>query len=499
MSDFTLTIHNSYCAISQGIPQHIEQTVEKILTYQNDIKAEEANIFYRMKMLKKFGVKKKKTETSEDARARAKKQMKDYQDQLKALKDSEWVCWYQNRQFPTGLKNIVCDVLDAVKANYTINDQRIKPKPYAILPWNNKPFEPRYYQKEAIDLSLSEGRGVVESAVGTGKSLMMAYVIKELSVNTLVVVPSRGLLQQIYNDFTIWFGSSAVQMVDSQKVRRGDSLQPIRIITIQSLAALQKSGDLGLLIGDVDAMFLDEFHHAGSSSYTNLLPEIGHIYHRFGFTGTFLRNDNKILDLWGFLSTKLYSYPAWKAIKEGYLTPLTVITHNLAGKRKMKYQKEYDENYCGNQDLLEEVRSICTNYQTEQILILVNKKDKSGKIIHEYLNALGIANSYISGDDDKQVITDTISDFNDLKIRIMVGSTVISEGIDVRSTDHLINCQGGKSPINVVQSTGRAVRLFKGKTMAYRHDFNFIGTKFLSKHFASTIETLKRNFEPKIL
>lgn len=497
MSNFTVTIKNSFCSMSDNIPVDIENTIIKILTYQNDIQAEKAGIFYRMKMLKKFGVKRKKDESLDDAKFRARKQMNVYQKQLKDLEASEWVCWYQNRTFPTGHINIVLDVLNAMKANFTVNDQRLKPKPYAILPWNNTPFEPRYYQKEVIDLCISEGRGVVESAVGTGKSLMMAYIVKDLSVNTLIVVPSRGLLQQIYNDFAVWFGSSAVQMIDSKKVRQSNDLKPIRIVTIQSMAALQKSGDIGLLLNDIDALFLDEFHHAGSSSYTNLLPEIGHIYHRYGFTGTFLRNDNKILDLWGFLSTKLYSYPAWKATQEGFLTPLTVVTHSLVGKKKMKYQKEYDENYCGNLELLESILSICHENEGQQILILVNKKDKSGKIIHEYLSAFNIENSYISGDDDKEVITETIESFNNLEFKILIGSSVIGEGIDVRSTDHLLNCQGGKSEIAIVQSTGRCVRLFKGKTMAYRHDFCFVNTKFLKKHFDMTMDVLKRNFEPE--
>lgn len=499
MSRFTVTISNSYCSVSSTIPHDVEQTIIKILTYQNDIQAEKANIFYRMKMLKKFGVKRKKDETLEQARSRAKTQMSNYQKQLKDLEATEWVCWYQNRTFPTGHKNIVLDVLNAINADFEIIDKRIKPKPYNIMPWNNKPFKPRYYQKDMIDLGMNEGRGVFESAVGTGKSLIMAYLTKKLSVNTLIVVPSRGLLQQIYNDFSIWFGTSAVQMIDSQKVRQGNDLKMIRIVTVQSLAALQKSGDLGLLIDDIDALFLDEFHHAGSASYTNLLPEINHIYHRFGFTGTFLRNDNKILDLWGFLSNKLYSYPAWKAIEEGFLTPLTVITHNMIGKPKRQYQKEYDENYCGNQDLLEKVRDICVQNSDDQILILVNKKDKSGKIIHEFLTALGIDNKYISGDDDKEIISETISDFNDLKIRVLIGSTVIGEGIDVRSTDHLIQCQGGKSEINCVQSTGRAVRLFKGKSMAYVHDFYFDGTKFMAKHWKARQDIFKRNFEPEFL
>lgn len=482
-------MENSFCRLSGNVPPHVHDTLTKVLTYQNDIAAEKGMLFGKLQYFKRLNNRPK------------------YEAVLaliKKLEATEWVCWYKQGTFPTGHLNIVFDVLKALNVPYDVEDLRPKPKPYLDLSWVNVPYKPRYYQKDVIDLCLDAGRGVIESAVGTGKSLMMTYIIQQLAVNSLIVVPSRGLLEQMSRDLTVWFGEDKVQVVDSAKIRKGIALKAIRVITIQSMAALQKSGDLHLLVNDIDALFLDEFHHAGSASYTNLLPDIDHIYYRFGFTGTFMRNDSKILDLWGFLSTKLYSYPAWKAIAEGFLTPLKVVTHTIAGKKGGRgkgsaYQKEYDANYCGNVELLESVLNICMNNPEDQILILVNKKDKAGKIFHEYLKACGIDNAYISGDDKKEVIGSTITSFNEKKIRVLIGSSVIGEGIDVRSTDRLVLCQGGKSEISVVQATGRGVRLYPGKILAFVHDFKFTGTKFMNKHYDQRINVLKRNFEPTFM
>lgn len=479
-----LVVNNSFCLVEEA-PAEVGEAIKKILTYQNDVGAEKAQVFYQMKMAKRYN---------------NRKQYAMCMKKLKAIEANEWVCWYRDNAFPTGHLNIVKDLLGALKQKYDIVDERDVPGPSLILNWNNKPYEPRYYQKEMIELGLKTGRGVFESAVGTGKSLVMTYLIKELSVNSLVVVPSRGLLQQLYEDFSVWFGKGKVQMIDSAKVRRGSSLKPIRITTIQSLAALQKSGDLENLMSDVEALFLDEFHHAGSASYTNLLDSIDHIYYRFGFTGTFLRNDSKSLDMWGFLSNKLYSYPAWKAIEEGFLTPIQVKVHELGGIKSRNYQKEYDANYCGAGELLERVLDIVTSAgDSEQILILVSKKDKAGKIIHELLNNYNIDNAYISGDDKKEVINKTIEAFNEKEVKVLIGSSVIGEGIDVRSTDHLIMCQGGKSEIVVVQATGRAVRLYPGKKVATVHDFHFTNTKYMEKHFKQRLNIYERNFQPKFL
>lgn len=489
-----LTINNSFC-ILKGASSEVNDVITKVLTYQNDIEGEKGQLFNRMRMLKQYGPKKKPNESEEQRQARGRKTMGLYQKQLKELEANEWVCWYSNGVFPTGHLDIVITTLTQCKCQYDITDNRVKPTQDFIPNWNNKPFEPRYYQENMIKLGLKQGRGVFESAVGTGKSLIMAYLVKELAVNSLIIVPSRGLSDQLYNDFVLWFGKAKVQIIDTKAVRSGKLLKPIRIVTIQSLASLQKSGELSNLISDINAIHVDEIHHAGAKSYVNLLSEMGHIYYRFGYTGTFLRNDAKILDMWGFLSTVLYKYPAHLAIQEGYLTPLTVCQYTLKGKRSPKYQKEYDNNYCGGQELMQCVYNICTSVDVNnQILILVNRKDKSGKLIHEMLNQLNISNSYVSGDNKKEEITEMISNFNEKKIRILIGSSVVGEGIDVRSTDHLIMAQGGKSEITMVQATGRVIRLFEGKLMAYVHDFNFSNTRFMGKHYSQRMEIYERNF-----
>ena len=279
----------------------------------------------------------------------------------------------------------------------------------------------------------------------------------------------------------MWFGGKNVEIVNTSKVRKSKgNLKPIRVATVQSVASLQKSGEIDLLVGDVKALFVDEVHHSGSRTYTDLLDAIDHIYYRFGFTGTFLRNDSKQLDMFGFLSTKLFSYPAFRAIQEGFLTPLEVLCYNLNGKAHKQYQKEYDLNYCGSRELLQAVLEI-VEAERGQILILVDKKDKAGQVIHDYLSDRDIQSNYISGDNKKEEIYSSIEDFNNKDTRILIGSKVIGEGIDIRSTDHLIMCQGGKSEIAIVQAAGRVVRLFDNKKVAKIHDFNFTNSNYLIK------------------
>lgn len=494
----TLVVRNSYCNL-RNFPSDVLEGVNEVLTYQNDIEAEKIQLLKKLKYFKRFVDSDRK-----EIAAKARKMTGWIKKQLKELQENEFVHWLDGDRFPTGHLNIVKDVLEVLHPKYkTVDRRKLPEKKYNFI--LQEPFpEPRYYQHQMHEIGMQEGRGVFESAVGTGKSLVLMRLLLELGVKSLIVVPSKPLLNQLHKVLVEHFGPKQVIVLSSTSIASTAKLRklkkkPIMLINIGSLASINKKGEAQKILQDVNAVFIDEIHHAGSKSYTSLMDEMGDIYHRFGFTGTFLRNDSKTLDMWGFLSNKLYCYPAWKAIEEGFLTPLEVIVHSVKGIRKRNYQSEYKKNYCGGELILEKIHEIFTEYvkKGQQVLILVNRKDQAGLVIHEYLNELGLENTYISGDDDKEDIDDAIREFNDKEISILIGSSVIGEGIDIRSTDHLIMAQGGKSEIAIVQAVGRLARLFKDKLIGLLHDFRFLETKYMEKHLETRKQIYKRNFAPK--
>lgn len=474
--------------------------IDEILTYRNDIEAEKASLFKKMKFWKK------KTTSQSQVTARKARQMCGWiSKQIKDLEANEYVKWLKGDTFPTGHLSIVKDVLEIVYPKYETIDHRVVPDKKFDFVLCEEFHKPRYYQDEMHELGVSAGRGVFEAAVGSGKSLVLMRLLREFGVKSLIVVPSKPLMNQLKKALIKHFGRRNVIVVDSKKLSASKMRKlkkiPIRLINIQSMASLNKKGIIKDYIDDIDAIHIDEIHHAGSKSYTDLFPALEHVYYRFGFTGTFLRNDAKTLDMWGFLSNRLFTYPAFKAIEEGYLTPIEVIIHTLQGIGTKNYQREYKKNYCGGAELLGKIKEILTDYvkKNEQVLILVARKEQSGKIIHEFLEELGFENTYISGDDDKETIDEALEAFNNKTIRILVGSTVIGEGIDITSSDHLIMAQGGKSEIAIVQATGRLVRLYEGKLKGTLHDFRFLDTKYMEKHLKARKAIYKRVFAAKII
>lgn len=471
-------INNSYCQLS-GFSETILTQIRSKLTYTNEeVIMQKQMLYYQLK--------------------RAKGKLVYILKAKFAALGSDTTCWLdQDNKFPTGLLHIVKDVLKST--SYMLNDKRIKPESYNILRYQNVPDTLRYYQKEAVDEFLRKGRGVFQMAVGSGKTRIATEVIKQLAVNTLFVVPSSALLTQAFDIFVNAFGAKNVQKISTLDVKKSKKLKPVRVVTIQTLSSLHKQGLSEAILNDVDLFILDECHHSGSESFTKLLTSLQGIYYRLGLSGTYLRNDSKTLDLWGVSGEVIYDYNAAKATKEGYLTPVEFNIVPLRGKFAHSYQTEYKDNY-SSLEFLEAIHDTISNKipKDNQILILIERKAACGDLIYEFLKEKGISCTYMTGDNSKDEIKDSIENFNDKKIRILIGSQVFGEGCDIRSTTHLIMARGGKSEIAMTQAVGRAVRLYLNKKIATVWDFNFKFCKYLSKHLGLRVETYEKQFNGKI-
>lgn len=504
-----LIINNSICKFEGVSFEDLNPVMEQLLYYNEEAVHEKISMFGALKKFRKV------LSFQKDPKARQKIEwtIKKILYKIDKLAESEWVCLLKSdKTFPTGLLSRVQKVINETGLKIEIIDKRVKPQLNQRFEWYNKPFDLRYYQREMVDIAGKNERGVFVSSVGSGKSLIAEYIVMQKSVVTLMIVPSVGLLEQLGTDFLNGFGPLKVDILDAEKVRSKTNLKPIRLITIDSLRSLIKTNDISKLVHDVEMIMVDEIHHAASSSYVDLMPHIDHVYYRYGFSGTFTRNDSKLLDLWGVLSNVLYSYSPKQAIEDGYLTPPTFFVHSLEkaktkrtkGKKKKgadsQYKKEYESNYCGGAQILMKVADIVTEADEDDvILILVNQKDKAGKIFFRLLRDLDLDPVYVDGDSDKKYVKKVLEDFNKKKIRILIGSKVLGEGINIKPASVLINCQGNKSEIATVQAIGRGVRLFKGKDSLIVHDFRFKGTKYLEKHLEERLDIYERNFGGEII
>lgn len=475
----TLFISNSFTE-AKAFSTSDAKIIEETLTYDN------LEVIYLMTQIK--------IQISMAYRFKSFNRVTWLKQRLTELDSQIKICWFKKGSFPTGHLVLVVEALLKAGVDFELTDLRQNLAKNVKYPWVTPSPDLRHYQKAMLEMAKQTHRGVFEACVGSGKTLLAQHLVAEFKVPALILVPAKDLGVQLYESFVEYFGKSKVSLISTDK--KAAKMNPIRVCTIQTLTALKKKGLLKDFLKDLGLIYVDEIHHSGATTYLELLPYFDHIYYRFGGSGTFLRNDSKTLDMLGFLSGVLYSYSAAQATREGYLTPLEVTVHDLKGIKGSNYQNEYDRNFCDNEELLLALKNILTFHveKDAQVLILVGRKDRCGKLIHEFLKTVGIANDYVDGDSDRTDVKKSIKDFNAKKTKVLIGSSILGEGIDIRSTAHLIMCQGGKSEIAVTQAIGRAIRLYPGKKVANVHDFNWLGTKYLQKHLKIRLEIYEKNF-----
>lgn len=74
-----------------------------------------------------------------------------------------------------------------------------------------KGIEFRDYQKEFIDVALKEGRGVLQSATGTGKSIIIAGIMSAFSQEKILfLVHTQDLVTQMKKDLVKFFGKEDI-------------------------------------------------------------------------------------------------------------------------------------------------------------------------------------------------------------------------------------------------------------------------------------------------
>jgi superfamily II DNA or RNA helicase len=377
---------------------------------------------------------------------------------------------YVNKEFPTGLLSKVVKLLEIHKLQFVICDNRIIPTTCKIKYNLKESFPPlRYYQKAANRLAVERGRGIIVKPTGTGKTMTIAKMIWELGVKTLVITPSKAITDNMIDTLVKYFGKGQVQKLTTKL----PILKNINVVNIQALVKLPPH-----IFADIDAVFIDEFHHAAAETYQEInLNHLKNVYYRLGLTATNFRNDGADLGLEGVLSEVIYEYTIQQAIQDGFLVkPKFFITDTIA-EPYFNYQAEYKEGIVNNELRNLEISDIAKEHSNDSVLILVQQVEHG-----ELLKKLIKEAEFLHGQEKDVIRQRIMNDYRDGKVKCLIGTSVIGEGVDLPCAKILIMAGGGKAKSQIMQNIGRVLRPYPGKEEAIIYDFTDEGSNHLSEH-----------------
>lgn len=381
-------------------------------------------------------------------------------------------------------------------------------------------IELRDYQLEAIKKALIRKRCILQLSTGSGKSFIMCGIIKilkEINDNkfptTIVLEPTTRLKSEMIKTFE-FAGIDIVDYSDNRKIIKNC----VNITHPTSLNNdLEKDSNI---LEDVEVLFGDEGHHFKSNQYGTSALNCPNLIYSIAMSASAIDQKNvgklNILDYnieeiqtIGITGPLAYNVTADNMIDKGTLAkPCLIVMENQADEpipdpmlnvnnwhvlSKYRLQSERRTNK------IVQVAGFF-NSKERKSLILVNKKEWAENIaiklfeegIEEFRLSFGggVFLKY-NGEKFEKDKEDVFQEYKDGKIKILIGTQHLIEGIDIPSLDVIILPAIGKSERIQVQSCGRALRISKTGNMAYIVDFNDFRDPVLNYQFRTRLKRYK--------
>lgn len=403
-----------------------------------------------------------------------------------------YISLYQQRggTFPGGLMVRAAARLQELGVNVDIEDRSQPPLAEPKLAGGqltNIDFRP--YQKDACDRAVAAKRGVFDAATGTGKTEIMAEMIRRLECRSLIIVASRDLVWQTIRRFQgtereaarLSFPNAAQ---DALYGIVGDDVESPGLITVALYQTLvrrleEEPEETREWLASFDALHLDECHRAPAKTWwavVNACPA----YWRFGYSATPFKSDPITeLKLVGATGEIFYAFAVKEAVKEGWLTEPFVITVDprfpaLADEDEdSRYIDSYRDGiveHAGRNRLIAEIAKGTSEKWGVPTLILV-QWIAHGRRIKQALREIGVRVEFISGHASTEQRLRIMESLRDGRITCAISTTIFDEGVNVPEIGALILAGGGKARHKVIQRIGRGLRVVEGKDYLAVFDF----------------------------
>jgi superfamily II DNA or RNA helicase len=343
-----------------------------------------------------------------------------------------------------------------------------------------QPIQIRDYQIDAIYQAIINGRKLLLSPTGSGKSLIIYCLVRwheKFGRRQLILVPTTSLVEQIYSDFQDYSGIN--NWKTSENCRRiyggheKTNLYNVVISTWQSIYKLPKS-----FFAEFQTIYGDEAHLFKAKSLTGILNKCTITPYRIGTTGTLDGTKTHKLVLEGLFGPVYKVTTTKKLITEKTLADLKIYNIILEYPdeirkivKGMSYQDEMDfiVQYNNRNKF---IRNLAIN-QTGNTLVLFQFVEKHGKLLYDMIWAKcedrQVFFVYGGTDTEQREKVRQLTEKENNAI-IVASYGTFSTGINIKNLHNIIFASPSKSRIRNLQSIGRGLRTSETKDSCNLYD-----------------------------
>jgi superfamily II DNA or RNA helicase len=384
---------------------------------------------------------------------------------------------------------------------HSIQSQVEYPEP-KMLPWVKIPPALRDYQSSSVEELLKVKHGAVALPTGSGKSYVILNLVKQLGLKTIIVAPSTSICNQLLSDFKEFVGPKYVGLYAGAK-KKSDKL--FTIGTYQSFTRIEEGSEDWKNLKTVKVLVVDESHTTPSQTLAKVCFGLAkQAPYRFFFSATQLRNDGFDLLLDGIIGPIVKTMNVDDGAELGFLAkPLFKIfkvnsSSSLVSKDVNKMTREH---LYYNPNVVRKVADL-VNHATEAgipTVVLIKEMKQFAKLLPYLRSECAFAHANLT-EDQKEIVpeqywesdpTELVKLFNEGKSKLLIGTSCISTGTDIRPVQMLIYWQGGKSEIQFKQAVGRGTRMVPGKKFCHIVDFDVVDVPTLHRHTMVRVKMAK--------
>ena len=333
----------------------------------------------------------------------------------------------------------------------------------------------------------------------SGKSLVILNLLKHYGVKTLIVTPFSNITGQLCKDLEKYFGTKYVgQFGDGKK--KTDKL--FTVATAQSVTRVVKGSKEWTDLTECKMIIFDEAHFVATETFKSICLEgvAEHYPYRFFLSATQTRTDGSELLLRGVTGPVVYR-KSFKELAGTFLKTVNVKFFNVpVGSPPQNDPKRETRNQIYNNPHVAKLAATLAEKAWlaagRQTVILIEEYEQF-VLLKNYLGAVpyGFAHGTVSALAKETLpeqywkcdVDAIVKQFNDGSLPILIGTTAVATGVDIRPTGCLIYLQGGISEIKVKQGVGRGTRPVAHPDL-WVVDFNVQGSPTMERHARARAE-----------
>lgn len=361
----------------------------------------------------------------------------------------------------------------AIKCSRFINNLKEVPVKWPVFKLTLEDYQKDVCRKAYAMRKDLMCQGVISLPTGGGKTITMSALLGAIEQRTLIVCHTCALVNQWIEALN---SKCYGNLLDIGKVGEGSACYDATHVVVATLQSLNKwIEDHEDEFQNFGCIVLDECHHVAAPTFVNIIGQSRAKY-RFGLTASLKRKDQKqflMTDVFGPVIAELSYNDVGDRVVLPYVTPVKYenppdliadLYTTRGGESCLDYVKFYkmiSNDETRNDLIVCLVDKLVHDADNNYILVLTKLREHASYLAEQF-QKIAPTGLLLGGGNPKER-DEIIAKANKGELRIIVGTSIADEGLDIARLNKLVLCVPTAFVEMLKQRVGRIARKSEGK------------------------------------